>query len=187
MVAPQHPVQSSVVDVEHLNPDSFVIVHPLFPNHPELNLATHSNIGYSMINQQGVDMSDSRVDRAAPRSAAGWTDRAAWGLQVALFVLFVAAGVTKILGTDTQVESFAKIGAGQWLRYVVGILETSLAVLLLVPRLAGIASLALTVSMVGAVYAELFLKEENSAFAIVTLVAVGVMAWRRRGTLSWRE
>jgi putative oxidoreductase len=122
-------------------------------------------------------MTESPAGQRAPKITA---DRALWGLQVAIFLLFIAAGGTKLIGMGFQLDSFEKIGFGQWLRYVVGTLEVTLGVALLVPRLVGVAALGLTGMMVGAVFTELFLKQENPTFAIVTLIAVGVTAWLRR-------
>jgi len=125
-------------------------------------------------------MTDSQTGQAALKSSESQAERALWGLQAALFFLFIAAGGTKLLGTDSQIASFEKIGFGQWPRYVVGTLEVAFALALLVPRLVGVAALALTGLMVGAVLTELFLKHENPTFAIVTLIVVGVTAWLRR-------
>jgi len=51
------------------------------------------------------------------------------------------------------VEGFARIGLGQWLRYLTGGLELAGAIGLLIPRLAGPAALGLAGVMVGAVFA----------------------------------
>lgn len=72
-------------------------------------------------------------------------------LQVALAVQFIAAGTTKLLGDAQMVAMFDDIGAGQWFRLVVGILEVAGGAGLLVPRVAGLAATGLVALMTGAV------------------------------------
>jgi uncharacterized membrane protein YphA (DoxX/SURF4 family) len=68
---------------------------------------------------------------------------------MAAFFLFVAAG-SKLAGSHSAVEEFGAIGAGQWFRYLVGIIELAGAIGLLVPGLAGLAAAWLAADMVGA-------------------------------------
>jgi uncharacterized membrane protein YphA (DoxX/SURF4 family) len=74
-----------------------------------------------------------------------------WAAQILLaaFFMFVAAG-PKLAGSHSSVQEFGLIGAGQWLRYLVGIAELAGAVSLLTPWLAGPAALGLAVDMAGA-------------------------------------
>jgi hypothetical protein len=58
-------------------------------------------------------------------------------------ISFVAAGSQKLVGTHYMVVMFAMIGAGQWLRYVVGLVEVAGAVGVLIPLLSGVAALGL--------------------------------------------
>lgn len=83
-------------------------------------------------------------------------DIALWVLQVLLAVYFaVNAAVPKLVGTDSAVDMFDRIGAGQWFRYLTGILELLGAVGLVVPALAGLAGIGLACVMLGAVLAHL--------------------------------
>ena len=53
---------------------------------------------------------------------------ALWVLQVLLGVfMVVASGLPKLFGEGTAVTMFDQIGAGDWLRYFVGIVEVSRA------------------------------------------------------------
>jgi uncharacterized membrane protein YphA (DoxX/SURF4 family) len=74
-----------------------------------------------------------------------------WAAQILLaaFFLFVAAG-SKLTGAHGAVQEFSAIGAGQWFRYLVGIVELVGAIGLLVPGLAGLAAAWLAADMVGA-------------------------------------
>jgi uncharacterized membrane protein YphA (DoxX/SURF4 family) len=74
-----------------------------------------------------------------------------WAAQILLaaFFLFVAAG-PKLAGSHGAVQEFGAIGAGQWFRYVVGIVELAGAIGLLTPRLAGPAAAWLAADMAGA-------------------------------------
>ena len=82
------------------------------------------------------------VDRFATKTRpASRLMKIALGLvQVALAVQFVAAGATKLLGDAQMVTMFDDIGAGQWFRLLVGVLEIAGGAGLLVPRLAGLAA-----------------------------------------------
>src|SRR5262249_7263790 len=64
-----------------------------------------------------------------------------WAAQILLaaFFLFVAAP-GKLTGSHGAVQEFGAIGAGQWFRYLVGIIELAGAIRLLVPGLAGLAA-----------------------------------------------
>ena len=74
-----------------------------------------------------------------------------WAAQILLaaFFVFVAAG-PKLKGSHFEVQQFAHIGAGQWLRYFVGTAELAGAIGLLTPWLAGLAAAGLAADMAGA-------------------------------------
>src|ERR1700722_2247182 len=59
-----------------------------------------------------------------------------WVLQGLAAAAFLAAGGSKLAAVPAMVEMFAKLGAGQWFRYVTGALEVIGAFALLVPRAA---------------------------------------------------
>ncbi|MDO3703271.1 DoxX family protein [Micromonospora sp. C28SCA-DRY-2] len=105
-------------------------------------------------------MSNSRtvVLPASRRSVAV----ALWVAQAVLALQLAAGGVLKLIGDAAMVDLFAEIGAGQWFRYAVGLVELAGAVGLLIPRLCGLAALGVTALLVG---------------ATVTNVALGVAPW----------
>lgn len=84
------------------------------------------------------------------------TDITLWTLQVLLaaFLLFASAA-PKFAGQRDAVETFTKIGWGQWLRYFTGTCEAAGAIGLLVPRLAAPAAVGLIGLMIGAVLTQL--------------------------------
>lgn len=55
------------------------------------------------------------------------------GLRAVLTVIFIAAGSAKLFGVEMMVETFVKIGWGQWFRYVTAFVEISSAILLWIP------------------------------------------------------
>src|SRR3954468_7054236 len=82
-----------------------------------------------------------------------------WILQVALAAIIAGGGISKLAGDPVMVDMFADIGAGQWLRYLVGALEVAGGVGLLTPALAGLASLGLAALLTGAVITDQFVLE----------------------------
>ena len=73
-----------------------------------------------------------------------------WAAQIPLAALFVIVAVSKLAGNPGIVQEFADIGAGQWMRYLVGTTELAGAIGLLTPWLAGLAAAGLAAVMVGA-------------------------------------
>lgn len=106
-----------------------------------------------------------------------------WALQVLLAAYFVYSGVL-LLGDDF-VGKFDKIGFGQWLRYVTGVLEIAGALGLLVPRLCGLAASGLVGVMTGAVATELFILGDTGGAVLpaILLALAAVVAWFRRDTV----
>lgn len=76
-----------------------------------------------------------------------------WAAQILLASFFlVAAALPKLTGGGSHgaVQEFGLIGAGQWFRYLVGVLELAGAIGLLTPWLAGLAAAGLAADMAGA-------------------------------------
>jgi uncharacterized membrane protein YphA (DoxX/SURF4 family) len=123
-------------------------------------------------------MGDIVATRKAPASRP--VNLALWALQAVLALQFAAGGLAKLAGSPELVELFAAIGAGQWLRYVVGALEVAGAIGLLVPRLSGLAALGLAALMVGATVTNLFVIHESAWLPVGLLLVAAVIAWGRR-------
>ena len=73
-----------------------------------------------------------------------------WAGQILLAFVFVSAAVPKLSAQPGMVHEFAQIGAGQWMRYLVGTTELAGAIGLLIPWLAGPAAAGLAADMAGA-------------------------------------
>jgi uncharacterized membrane protein YphA (DoxX/SURF4 family) len=112
-----------------------------------------------------------------------------WVLQAVLAFQFAGGGLLKLSGAPVMAELFADIGAGQWLRYLVGALEVAGAVGLLVPRLSGPAALGLAGLMVGATATNLFVIGESPWLPIGLLLASILVArgrWTQTRVLAGR-
>jgi uncharacterized membrane protein YphA (DoxX/SURF4 family) len=135
-------------------------------------------------------VSDIVATRKAPGARAG--NVALWVLQAVLAFQFAGGGLLKLTGSPEMVDLFATIGAGQWLRYLVGALEVVGAVGLLVPRLSGLAALGLAALMAGATVTNLFVIGESPWLPVGLLLVSAVIAWGRRSRTralrpSWRR
>ncbi len=103
---------------------------------------------------------------------------------VALMFIIGSAG-PKFFGEAYAVEIFTEIGAGHWLRYLVGFLELAGGIGLLVPRLVAPAAIGLVGLMVGAGFTQVVILD-NPAFVItpaVLGVLCGLIAWHHRAGL----
>ena len=129
-------------------------------------------------------MSDIVATREAPPARA--VNVALWVLQAVLAFQFAGGGLLKLAGSPEMVELFAAIGAGQWLRYLVGMLEVAGAVGLLVPRLSGLAALGLAALLVGATATNLFVLGQSPWLPVGLLLTSAVIArgrWPRTKAL----
>lgn len=110
-----------------------------------------------------------------------------WTLQILLAVMFAMAGFAKVFGDPAMVEMFATIGIGQWFRYVVGALEIIGTLGVLIPRISGLAAIALVCLMAGAILTNVFVLGASPLLPISLLVVSAVVAWGRwpkTGTLA---
>jgi putative oxidoreductase len=112
---------------------------------------------------------------------ASWPVRPGWVriVEIALGLLFVAAGLVKLSGMGFMVELFTSLGFGQWLRYVTALVELTGGALLVAGRLEYLAALALAVIMVGATAASIIVFDRSPIPPAITFVALVVLAWKR--------
>ncbi|TCO44065.1 DoxX-like protein [Kribbella antiqua] len=108
---------------------------------------------------------------------------ALWVVQVLLAAMFAMAALPKLSGDPLMVEMFDAIGAGQWFRVLVGVLELAGAIGLLLPRLCGLAALGLVGVMVGAIVTNLFVLGASPAIPVAYLLVAAAIVWFRRSTL----
>jgi uncharacterized membrane protein YphA (DoxX/SURF4 family) len=102
-----------------------------------------------------------------------------WVLQALSALMFLVAALGKFAGAPESVGSFAALGAPDWIRYAVGILEVVGVVALLIPPLCGLAALGFTLLMIGAVLTQVFAVGAGWTLPLVLLIIVAVIAWGR--------
>lgn len=104
-------------------------------------------------------------------------------IRALLTVAFLAAGSAKLLGAEMMVGTFEAVGVGQWFRYVTGLIEVGGAILLWVPGLQLLGAAALTVTMIGAVLAHLFILGPSALPALVLGALAAATTYRFRGQI----
>jgi len=111
---------------------------------------------------------------------AHWPIRLGWVriAELALGMLFVVAGMVKLSGMAFMVELFARLGFGQWLRYVTALVELTGGVLLIAGHMEYLAALALAVIMVGATAASVIVFDRSPIPPALTLIALVALAWK---------
>ena len=109
---------------------------------------------------------------------------ALWVVQVVLAAQFASGGILKLTGSQSMVDMFVTIGAGDWFRFLVGVLEIAGAIGLLIPRLTGLAAACLAALMVGAAITQAAILGGAPVIEIVFLVLATVVAYHRRDSVK---
>lgn len=107
-------------------------------------------------------------------------------LRVLVALMFVVASAgPKFFGETYAVQIFTEIGAGQWLRYLTGLLELAGGIGLLVPRLVVPAALGLVGLMIGAGATQVVILDNPAGVIapIILGVLCGLIAWYYRASL----
>jgi hypothetical protein len=107
-----------------------------------------------------------------------------WALQILTAAAFLMAGYGTLSGYPKMVETFDKVGIGQWFRYVTGCIEVASAIMLLIPRLTPVGAALLVCTMIGAVLTHLVLIGGSPAPALVLACFAAIILWGRFGTLK---
>ena len=97
-----------------------------------------------------------------------------------LALLYVAAGIPKVIGAESAVTGFQSMGYPAWFRLLIGVIEIGGGVALLIPRLAFYAAGSLGVVMIGAAYTLVMHREPGVAIPIVCLLLLSIVAYLRR-------
>lgn len=119
---------------------------------------------------------------ATPKARRRAADVAVWTIQILLAAfLLIASAMPKFAGQKDAVETFTKIGWGQWFRYFTGTCEAAGAIGLVIPRLATPAAIGLIGLMIGAVLTQvLVLAPAWALLPAAYAVLFAVIAWYRR-------
>jgi putative oxidoreductase len=107
----------------------------------------------------------------------------AWLLTIVLALLFAYVGAAKLVGVRGMVQEFAEIGFGQWLRYLVGALEVTGAIGILIPKYRFWAALQIAAVMAGATVTNLTVFSRMPGLARLTAILLALalaLAWLRR-------
>ena len=125
------------------------------------------------VTQNGAELQRSRASLVA-----------LWLTQVALAVMFLTAGGSKLTGVPGMVSLFDAIGLGQWFRYVTGVIEVTSGIALLVPSAAIFGALLLIPTMLGAIVTNVFIVHTSPVIPLLLLLGAAAIAWARRHQLS---
>ena len=95
-------------------------------------------------------------------------------------VAYIVAGSANLSSTPSAIEMFEAVGAGQWLRYLAGLVEVAGAAMLLLPGLIGLGALLLATTMFCAL---LFVFGDTPIETLVLFAASSAIFWYRRREL----
>jgi putative oxidoreductase len=104
---------------------------------------------------------------------------ALWLTQVALALMFLMAGGSKLAGVPAMVSLFDAVGVGQWFRYVTGIIEVISGIALLVPSAAIFGAMLLIPTMLGAIVVNVFIAHASPVPQLVLLILAAAVVWAR--------
>jgi hypothetical protein len=108
---------------------------------------------------------------------------ALWLTQVALALMFLMAGGSKLAGVPAMVSLFDAVGLGQWFRYVTGSIEVISGIALLVPSAAIFGAMLLIPTMLGAIVVNVFIVPASPVPPLLLLLLAAAVAWARRHQL----
>lgn len=106
-----------------------------------------------------------------------------WLTQVALALMFLMAGGSKLAGVPAMVSLFDALGVGQWFRYVTGVIEVASGIALLIPSVAVFGAILLLPTMLAAILINVFIVPASPVMPLVLFLAAGAVAWARRHQL----
>lgn len=122
----------------------------------------------------------------AETNQRSWS-KAVWAGQILIALVFVFAAGSKFAGQKEAVDTFTKIGLGQWLRYFCASCEFAGGLGLVVPRLAGASATGLVGLMVGATVTNVVFFPATIPLTVVLGVALVLIAryrWNQPRSLT---
>lgn len=124
-----------------------------------------------------------RAEVAAPSFGSRLGNVGLWVLQVLTALFFLMVGVGKLTGSPEISATFDQLGFGDWFRYLIGVLEIAGAVALFIPRLVGVAALALVALMIGATVTQQVVIGGGVVMPLALLLPSAIIGWGRRGSI----
>lgn len=113
-----------------------------------------------------------------------WKQAALWSLTLFLAWFFLLAGGTKLVSDPASTNNFIRWGYPTWFRFVIGVMEVGGGLLLLAPRLAGLAAVLLGMVMLGATGTHLVHGEVEAApVPLVLMVLIALVGYARRESI----
>jgi uncharacterized membrane protein YphA (DoxX/SURF4 family) len=108
-----------------------------------------------------------------------------WIGTAVLLVLFLAGGIQKLTQETSALRDFARWGYPLWFMLVIGAVELSSAILILIPRLAFAGAALICLDMIGAVITTLRFAEDDRALLSLILLAIAVLISIARWPQFW--
>jgi putative oxidoreductase len=105
-----------------------------------------------------------------------------WVLRGGIGLAFILFGAEKFSTNSQWIGLFQQIGAGQWFRYVTGVVEVLGGVLVIIPWTATIGLALLACTMAGAALILVFAvgRPADSVFSGVLFLLLATFWWNRR-------
>lgn len=120
-------------------------------------------------------MNNIKSTNLKPRPEPRWKKILVWVLTIFAATAFIAAGSSKLIGSEKTVSLFVEIGFGQWFRYLTGLVEVIGGILILLPRTSFWGALLLSQTMIGAILVHLFVIGGNSSIAFILLLITSIL------------
>ena len=102
-----------------------------------------------------------------------------------LFALFLAGGIQKLTQESSALRDFAHWHYSPWFMLVIGTIEFSSAILILIPRLAFAGAALIALDMVGGVITTVRFAQDDRALLSLFLLAVAVLISIARWPQFW--
>jgi uncharacterized membrane protein YphA (DoxX/SURF4 family) len=149
--------------------DGLFLQQPIAQPHPEETVMSETHSAPPVAATVGPDVGNTNAHARRNEITAK--------VLTILLALFLGpvSGLPKLFRAEAAVESFDKIGWGDWSLYTVGSLELLGAIALLIPILSGVAALAFIGLMIGATVFNLTVLDAPEA-VITTVVLTALFA-----------
>ncbi|SRR6266481_6376725 len=105
---------------------------------------------------------------------------ALWTISILLGAMFVFTGLAKLMQLDNAKVMFVHYGYPPWFAVLIGISEVLGGIGLLVPRLAAIAAIGISIIMAGATYTHFTHQQYGYGLIPIVLILLLIMVARMR-------